>query len=196
MRTRRDEDSGLAKEGPGGLSRWAPTMTIPRRSWRLSLTQQILLGLALGCVLGLARPSWALHVEFLRDIFLNLIKSLIAPLIFSSVVAGIGGGGSARKVGRLGLKTLIYFEIATTLALAVGLAVANFAHPGRGVVLQAGPAGSAGPPSRPMTLSETLVHAFPSSIVEAMANGDVLQIVAFAVIFGLAVAAVGNGRGQ
>ncbi len=168
-------------------------MEPPRRPWRPSLTQQILLGLALGCLLGVVKPSWALHTAFLRDIFLNLIKSLIAPLIFSSVVAGIGGGGSAKKVGRLGLKAIIYFEVATTLALAVGLTVANVVHPGRGVVLQAGSALAASAVARgPMTLSQTLVHAFPVSVVEAMATGDVLQIVAFAAIFGLAVAAVGE----
>lgn len=168
-------------------------METPRRPWRPSLTQQILLGLALGCLLGVVKPSWALHTAFLRDIFLNLIKSLIAPLIFSSVVAGIGGGGSAKKVGRLGLKAIIYFEVATTLALAVGLTVANVVHPGRGVVLQAGSALAVSAVARgPMTLAETLVHAFPVSVVEAMATGDVLQIVAFAAIFGLAVAAVGE----
>lgn len=160
---------------------------------RFTLTQQILLGLVLGGLLGWLKPSWAVHVAFVRDIFLNLIKSLIAPLIFSSVVAGMAGGGDARKVGRLGLKALIYFEIATTLALVVGLTVVNVVKPGRGVVLQIASTGvGALARSQPSTLTETLAHVFPASVIDAMAKGDVLQIVAFAVIFGLAVIALGE----
>jgi len=157
-----------------------------------SLTQQIMIGFAAGCLLGWLAPALAVRTEFLRDIFLNLIKALIAPLVFSSVVAGIAGGGSAKNVGRLGLKSLIYFEAATTLALVVGLLVVNVAGPGRGVVIQQAAVGAALPAAHPATLSETLVHAFPASVVAAMANGDVLQIVVFSVIFGLAVVAAGE----
>ena len=99
----------------------APRIPFGQKGWRPSLTQQIMAGLVVGCLLGWLRPAWALQTAFLRDIFLNLIKSLIAPLIFSSVVAGIAGGGDAKKVGRLGFKALVYFEAATTLALVVGL---------------------------------------------------------------------------
>ena len=97
--------------------------------WRLSLTQQIALALVLGILLGWLKPSIALQTGFLKDIFLNLVKSLIAPLIFASVVSGIAGGGDAKKVGRLGLKSIIYFEIATTLALIVGLVLVNTIKP-------------------------------------------------------------------
>ncbi len=163
----------------------------PRR-WP-SLTQQIMLGFVAGCLLGWLAPTLAVKTEFLRDIFLNLIKALIAPLIFSSIVAGIAGGGSARTVGRLGLKALIYFEVATTLALVVGLLVVNVVRPGAGVVIQqAAAAAGALPATHPPTLAETLVHAFPSSVVASMAAGDVLPIVVFAVIFGLGVVAAGE----
>ena len=158
-----------------------------------TLTQQIMIGFAAGCLLGWLAPAFAVKTEFLRDIFLNLIKSLIAPLVFSSVVAGIAGGGSAKTVGRIGLKALIYFEVATTLALGVGLVVVNVVEPGRGVLIQQAATGLATLPSaHPATLSETMVHAFPASVVASMANGDVLQTVVFAVIFGLAVVAAGE----
>ncbi len=152
-----------------------------------------MIGFAAGCLLGWLAPAFAVKTEFLRDIFLNLIKSLIAPLIFSSVVAGIAGGGGAKTVGRLGLKALVYFEAATTLALAVGLLVVNLLGPGRGVVIaQAAGAAGALPAAHPPGLAETLVHAFPSSVVASMASGDVLPTVVFAVIFGLAVVAAGE----
>jgi proton glutamate symport protein len=165
----------------------------PQRWWRFSLTQQIMIGLVSGGLVGWLAPEFALKTAFIRDIFINLIKSLIAPLIFSSVVAGIAGGGDAKKVGRLGVKAIVYFELATTLALAVGLAVVNVVKPGRGVLLpQAADGVAAIAQNHPKTLAETLVHIFPASVVDAMATGDVLQIVAFAVIFGLAVVAVGE----
>ena len=96
-------------------------------------------------------------------------------------------------MGRLGLKALIYFEVATTLALGVGLLVVNLAEPGKGVVIQQVVSGAAAlPAAHPSTIPETLVHAFPASVVAAMAGGDVLQLVVFSVIFGLAVVAAGE----
>src|SRR5205814_7198648 len=133
-------------------------------------------------------------VYFLRDIFLNLIKSIIAPLVFSTIVVGIAGAGALRKVGRMGLKALIYFEIVTTAALFIGLAIVNLVRPGSGVTLSVTNTDivkSIGE-SHPKTLIETLVHAFPSSVIESMVRGDVLQIVAFSVLFALAVSAVGE----
>src|SRR5689334_23845350 len=91
----------------------------PRPWYRPSLTTQIFIGLAVGAFIGWLRPEWGNAVYFLRDIFLNLIKSIIAPLIFSTIVVGIAGAGSLIKVGRMGLKALIYFEIATSAALVI-----------------------------------------------------------------------------
>ena len=89
-----------------------------RRPWyRPSLTVQIMIGLVVGGVIGWLRPDWGNAVYFLRDIFINLIKSIIAPLVFSTIVVGIAGAGALRKVGRMGIKALIYFEIVTTAAL-------------------------------------------------------------------------------
>ncbi|PYK30155.1 MAG: dicarboxylate/amino acid:cation symporter [Verrucomicrobia bacterium] len=109
-----------------------------RRPWyRPSLTVQIMIGLGVGGVIGWLRPDWGNAVYFLRDIFINLIKSIIAPLVFSTIVVGIAGAGALRKVGRMGIKALIYFEIVTTAALVIGLAVVNFTKPGAGVTLAA-----------------------------------------------------------
>ncbi len=169
-----------------------------RRHWyRPSLTTQIMIGLVAGGFIGWLRPDWGNAVYFLRDIFLNLIKSIIAPLVFSTLVVGIAGGGDLRKVGRMGVKALIYFEVVTTAALFIGLAVVNFTKPGVGVILAAPNTDIIQKigQTHPKTIVETIVHAFPASVVEAMVHGDVLQIVAFAVLFAMAVSAVGE-RGK
>src|SRR5947199_7359943 len=105
--------------------------------YRPSLTMQIMIGLIVGGLIGWLRPDWGNAVYFLRDIFINLIKSIIAPLVFSTIVVGIAGAGALRKVGRMGVKALVYFEIVTTAALFIGLAVVNFINPGAGVTLAA-----------------------------------------------------------
>lgn len=166
----------------------------PKAWWRLSLTTWIMIGLVVGGALGYVSPAWGNRVYFLRDIFLNLIKSIIAPLVFSTLVVGIAGGGDLKKVGRMGAKALLYFEIVTTIALFIGLGVVNLTKPGRGVQLVATSTEVASKigENHPKTLVETLVHIFPASIVDAMVRGDVLQIVAFAVIFAMALTALGE----
>lgn len=166
-----------------------------RRPWyRPSLTVQIMIGLVVGGVIGWIRPDWGNAVYFLRDIFINLIKSIIAPLVFSTIVVGIAGAGALRKVGRMGIKALIYFEIVTTAALFIGLAVVNLTKPGVGVTLEATNTSAIQSieHTHPHSFVETVVHAFPSSVIEAMVRGDVLQIVAFSVLFALALSAVGE----
>ena len=171
----------------------------PRPWYRFTLTQQILLGLVVGSVLGwwmsrmppASKDTWDEWMTLLRDIFLHLIKAMIAPLIFASIVQGIAGTGDIKKVGRIGVKALLYFEIVTTAALVVGLAVVNFVGPGVGVKLPASAAGL-GTVTKPLTLVETLLHIFPTSFLDAMARNDVLQIVAFSVIFATAVIAAGD----
>src|SRR5438034_6599779 len=109
----------------------------PRPWYRPSLTTQIFIGLIVGGAVGYFRPDWGNAVYFLRDIFINLIKSIIAPLVFSTIVVGVAGAGALRKVGRMGAKALIYFEIVTTAALFIGLGVVNFTKPGAGGPLAA-----------------------------------------------------------
>ncbi|MGI8958132.1 MAG: dicarboxylate/amino acid:cation symporter [Chthoniobacterales bacterium] len=175
----------------------APLPPISRPWFRPSLTVQIFIGLIVGGFIGWLRPDWGNAAYFLRDIFLNLIKSIIAPLVFSTIVVGIAGAGNLKKVGRMGLKAIIYFEIATTAALVIGLTVVNLTKPGAGVLLVAGPNDTINTiaHTHPKTLLETVVHAFPSSVIDAMVRGDVLQIVAFSMLFAAAVSAVGE-RGK
>jgi len=173
-----------------------------RNPWyRLSLTRQILVGLAAGCLLGwwmnglpeAGQAAWTKWLELVRDIFLALVKVMIGPLVFGSVVQGIAGTGDLRKVGRIGVKTLLYFEVVTTAALVVGLTVVNLIGPGVGVRLATGATslGSA-VQAKPLTLVETIQHIFPTSLMDAMARNDVLQVVAFSVIFATAVIAAGE----
>src|SRR5947199_4495690 len=162
------------------------------RPWyRPSLTTQIMVGLVVGGAIGWLRPDWGNAVYFLRDIFINLIKSIIAPLVFSTIVVGIAGAGALRKVGRMGIKALIYFEIVTSAALFIGLAVVNLTQPGVGVTLEVTNTSAIQSieHTHPQSFVETIIHAFPSSVIEAMVRGDVLQIVAFSVLFALAVSA-------
>lgn len=161
--------------------------------WKLSLTTQILLGVVIGVAIGHFAPEFGTQIGWLRDIFLHLIKAIIAPLVFATVVVGIAGGGSAKTIGSIGAKSIIYFEIVTTLALVVGLFVVNVVQPGAGITLVGDP-GTLGSiaENHPKTLIETIVHIFPTSIIDAMAKGDVLQIVTFSVLFGFAVSAAGD----
>jgi len=167
--------------------------TPQRRPWyRPSLTTQILIGLVLGGLLGYISPKWGNNVYFLRDIFLNLIKSIIAPLIFSTLVVGIAGGGDLKKVGRMGAKALLYFEIVTTIALFIGLAIVNLTKPGAGVALVGGSDISTLVKTQPQGFRDLIVHIFPASVIDSMVRGDVLQIVAFSVLFAMAVSAMGE----
>ena len=159
---------------------------------RLSLTAWIFIAMLLGVALGAAYPDVAKAdwVAALANVFLRLIKSIIAPLIFGTLVYGIAGTGSVKTMGRIGLKALVYFEVLTTIALFLGLAAVNLVGPGEGLTLEAN-AGTAGVSQTPPTLGGMLEHTFPQSVIDAMARGDVLQIVVFSFLFGAACAAIG-----
>lgn len=154
-----------------------------------SLTRFIFLGMAIGLATGLYFPDIAVELRPLSTIFIRLIKSLIAPLIFSTLVVGIAGHGDLRQVGRMGIKALVYFEIVTTLALVVGLVAVNLVKPGVGVDLHV--VGTATDiVSKKQTLGEVIAHIVPQSVVQAAAEGEVLQIVVFALLFSLGLAAI------
>jgi len=156
---------------------------------KLTLTRQILLGLLLGIAAGwLAGPEYAQYFRPFSQIFLRLVKMLIAPLIFSTLVAGIAGGGHLKVVGRMAVKALIYFEVVTTIAIGIGLVAVNLTRPGIGVVLPPQTVKMLAPPQ---TWQEFLLHVFPDSIVKAMAEGDVLQIVVFSMLFAIALNLLG-----
>ena len=157
---------------------------------RLSLTAWIFIGMAAGIAFGFAAPDAAKQMAPVSNIFLRLIKSIIAPLLFGTLVYGIAGSGSVKAMGRIGLKSIVYFEIVTTLALFIGLAAVNIVRPGDGMRLERTAADEAAT-RQATTLSSVLEHTFPSSIIDAMARGEVLQIVVFCFLFGAACAAIG-----
>jgi len=158
-------------------------MKIPRPS----LTQWIFVGMGVGLIIGWLAPDFAVDLKPLSTIFLRLIKSIVAPLIFATLVVGIAGHGDLKQVGRMGVKALVYFEVVTTIALVIGLAVVNIMKPGVGVSLQA--ATNVGDlVSKKQSFSDVLIHVFPQSFFQAAAEGEVLQVVVFTLIFSFALA--------
>jgi len=170
----------------------AQTPSTPRRG--LTLTQQIFVGLLLGIIVGgivdAYHPEWAIYFRPFSQIFLRLIKMIIAPLIFATLVAGIAGAGHFKVVGRMGFRALVYFEIVTTLALVIGLVAVNITRPGIGVNLPMGQGSEI--TAKAQTWDQILLHVVPESVIDAMAKGDVLQIVVFSVFFGIALGMVGE----
>src|SRR4051812_8653536 len=161
----------------------------------LTLTQQIILGLVIGIAAGAllsnSHPEWAQFFNPFSQLFLRLIKMIIAPLIFATLVAGIAGAGHVKAVGRMGLKAMIYFEVVTTIALLIGLLAVNLLKPGVGLVLPA-PTGTAAIGAVPQTWDQILLHTFPTSVIQAMAEGDVLQIVVWSIIFAISLTMIGE----
>ncbi|MBZ5620590.1 MAG: cation:dicarboxylase symporter family transporter [Acidobacteriia bacterium] len=157
---------------------------------RISLTTWIFVGMAAGVVLGIATPGFAKQLAPVSNVFLRLIRSIIAPLLFGTLVVGIAGGGDMKQMGRIGGKAILYFEIVTTLALFLGLGAVNLVRPGDGVTIQRSAAEAAVPQTQ-TTFSSVIEHVFPTSIVDALARNDALQIVVFAFLFGAACAAIG-----
>jgi proton glutamate symport protein len=162
--------------------------------WRApSITTQIFIGLVAGILIGVLWPSAGVAIKPLADVFLRMIKMIIAPLLFSTLVVGIAGSGDLKAMGRIGLKAIIWFELATTVALVVGLVMMNVFRPGAGVTIPLADTQELAAMAKAQQGAwDILVHLFPASIVDAMAKGDILQIVVFATIFGVALAAIGE----
>ena len=161
----------------------------PRRG--PSVTAQIFIGLVAGIVVGHFAPSFGLAIRPLADAFLRLIRMIIAPLLFSTLIVGIAGTGDLKAMGRIGLKAIVYFEVATTIALVLGLGLVNLFQPGAGVALQ-GDTSTLGTLAAPQRGWDIFLHLFPTSVIDAMARGDILQVVVFATFFGVALAAIGS----
>ena len=170
-----------------------PGAESPTRSRWPNVTTQIFIGLVLGIVVGYVWPGFAVSIRPLADAFLRMIKMIVAPLLFSTLVIGIAGAGDLKSLGRIGLKAIIYFEVATTVALAIGLALVNIFKPGAGLAVPLGgdTAALAAMAQNQQHAWDLFLHAFPTSIVDAMARGDILQVVVFATFFGVGVAALG-----
>lgn len=159
---------------------------MPKKKNRL--TVYIFIGMGLGLLIGALFPQAGAQLRPLSLIFIRLIKTIIAPLIFGTIVVGIAGHSDLKAVGRMGLKALVYFEIVTTIALFLGLAFVNITKPGVGVVLHGGDISAIA--AKPQKFADVLIHIFPQSFFQAAAEGDVLQVVVFSIIFALALSMV------
>jgi proton glutamate symport protein len=168
--------------------------TTEKRKGGVGLTQKIFIGLAVGIALGAyinnVNPTWAEYIRPFSQLFLRLIKMIIAPLIFATLVAGTAGAGHVKTVGRMGVRAIIYFEVVTTIALLIGLFAVNITRPGDGITLPAAGPGEVAVAAQ--TWDQVLLHTVPESIIDAMARGDVLQIVVFSMIFAIALGMIGE----
>ncbi|RNI32879.1 dicarboxylate/amino acid:cation symporter [Rufibacter immobilis] len=152
-----------------------------------SLTTWILVSMVIGAEIGYSFPDFAQHLNVLSKVFLKLVKTIIAPLIFATLVVGIAGHSNLKQVGKMGIKALIYFEIVTTIALFIGLAAINLSRAGDGIVLKGQASNEiTAPPAQ--TFEDIILHIFPENIAKSVAEGQVLQIVVFSVLFGIALA--------
>lgn len=162
-----------------------------------NLTVQVLIAIVLGIIVGALFPEFGAKLKILADIFIKLIKMLIAPIIFLTVVIGIGSMGDVKKVGKIGGKALLYFEIVSTFALAIGLIVVNIVQPGKGFNTEA--ANGADVSQYTQAAAETehgfgafFMNIIPENVVGALANGELLPVLFSAVLFGIAAAAIGE----
>jgi proton glutamate symport protein len=177
--------------------RWAGLAVIAAGGWRkASLTYWIFFAMLLGGEIGLDRPQFAEHLRVFSDIFLRLIKVIVAPLIFGTLVTGIAGHGNLRSVGRIGVKSLIYFEIVTTLALFIGLGAINISRAGEGLTLAATTAATTepAPGAAPFHWDDFLLHIFPENLAKSVAENQILQVAVFSVLFGIALARISEAK--
>ncbi len=170
--------------------RWAAIFCIAAyAAVRRSLTAWILVGMIAGAEIGHDWPSTAVKLQILGTIFLRLIKVIIAPLLFGTLVVGIAGHADLKKVGRLGIKALVYFEIVSTLALLIGLVAINISRAGVGIQLPTS-AQQENLNATPHSAADLIVNIFPENIAKSVAEGQVLQVVVFSILFGMALALV------
>ena len=159
-----------------------------------NLTVQVLAAISCGVLLGVLAPSVGKAMQPVGQTFINLVKMVITPVIFLTVSLGIARTSDLKKVGRVGIKALLYFEVVTTLALGIGLLVVNLIRPGDGIDASRISAADAAQytTAAKISLVEVLTHIVPSSVVGAFANGDILQVVCFSILFGVALASLGE----
>jgi len=163
-----------------------------------NLTFRVLVAVTIGVIFGIVDPVHAKEMKLLGDIFIRLVKMVIGPVIFLTIVLGIANIADLKKVGRVGGKAILYFEIVTTFALGIGLTIVNLTKPGVGLdvsTMTKGDISSYAAQGKAMSFADFLVHVVPESAVKAFADGDILQVVFFSVMFGTAVVLLGR-RGQ
>jgi proton glutamate symport protein len=169
------------------LLRLAALVLLAGSAWRRhSLMAWIFWAMLAGAELGADAPSFAVSLRVFSDIFLRLIKTIVAPLILGTLITGIAAHGEMRSLGRMGLKALVYFEVLTTVAMLVGLAAINISRAGVGVSIQLHTAQNHPPPA-PLHWDDVLLHSFPENIAKSVADNQILQVAVFAILFGLAL---------
>lgn len=178
----------------------APHPGGPRRSRRNTLYLQVLVAIVLGVIVGAAWPHFGAQLKPFGDAFIKLVRMLIAPIIFATVVVGLAGMGDLKKVGRVGLKSLVYFEAVTTAALLIGLVVANVFRPGEGFhaapeTLDAKAVAAYATAAKSLSTVEFLLNVIPRTFVGAFVEGEILQVLLLAILFGAALAGLGE-RGR
>ena len=183
--------------GPPSLNlaiRWIGLLALVAYAWtRRTVTAWIFVAIFIGAEIGHDLPNVATHLRVLALIFLRLIKTIIAPLLFGTLVVGIAGHSNLRQVGRLGLRSIIYFEIITTIAIFLGLAAINLTKAGVGVQLPVISSTETSSIAK-LTAEDTILHAFPENIAKAVADNAVLQVVVFSLIFAIALALIGEDK--
>jgi proton glutamate symport protein len=152
-----------------------------------SLTFWIFFAMLAGFEVGLDAPAFASQLRFLSDIFLRLIKVIVAPLILGTLITGIAGHGDLRKVGRIGWKSLVYFEAVTTIALLLGVFAINLSKAGEGLAIPAGVSAQTAPNVTPLRWTDFVLHIFPENIVQSVAENQILQVAVFAIMFAIAL---------
>jgi proton glutamate symport protein len=174
--------------------RWAVVLAMAVFAWRRKkLTPWIFVAMVAGAELGFDAPAFAVQTRVLSDIFLRLIKTIVAPLILATLITGIAGHGDLKSVGRMGLKALVYFEVVTTLALGIGLLAINITRAGVGLTLPtAAHAAQAAVPAQHW--DDFLLHMFPENLAKSIAEGQILQVAVFAVFFGVALATLSEAK--
>jgi proton glutamate symport protein len=185
MATADDLVSGKPEDGPRSWTRWVPPM------W-----SQILLAIAVGLIIGFAAPGLGQQLKFVGDAFIRLIEMVILPLIFPLIVLSIARMGSARTVGRLAAKSIVYFEVVTTVLLAVTFVLALVTGLGRGVTLNASNAANTGGISRTLPIGTMLLDIIPNNVVKAFSDGNLLAVLFFAVVLGAALMRIGSKSDQ
>jgi proton glutamate symport protein len=154
-----------------------------------SLTTWILVSMVIGIEIGLDFPAFSQNLRVLSQIFLRLVKTIIAPILFATLVVGIAGHSNLKQVGRMGWKSILYFEVVTTIALAIGLIAINISGAGKGIMLPEGFHQDL-PETKPQGWQDVILHVFPENFIKSIYHGDVLPIVVFSVIFGIALAMI------
>ena len=201
---------GAVGHGVGVLVRWAGLAMLAGYAWRRrSLTPWIFVAMVAGAELGIDAPHFAVELRVFSDIFLRLIKTIVAPLILATLITGIAGHGDMKSVGRMAWKSLVYFEVITTLALVIGLVAIHVTKAGVGLAVPAMSAGGLSPSGGEAAVNsapavggkeaapawqEFVLHVFPENLVKSIAEGQILQVSVFGVFFGIALAGLPEGK--